>query len=167
MSKPQPFITRVPDRLALSFLSAWVGWGAGMLLFLIIGLCTLTTGSRDRLFFGSGDSFTWTYLIEGLFVIGMVMGFWILIIWFFVLVPLALLVPSRSLLWKPRILTMCGILAGPSIFVAWFGVGSFSFPTDPIELYQSFFWVIAPAIVGGATCYVGARLHQRFLFRAF
>jgi hypothetical protein len=167
MRSPQPFIMWVRDRLVLSFISAWAGWGAGLSLFLITGLWTIIINSKDHLFFGSGDSFDWTYMVEGIFVIGLFMGIYVLLIWFLILVPLALLVPNKSFLWKPRTLTLCGILAGPTILVTYIviaGSTNFNSPVDLQNLlYACYIAFVVPAAIGGVTCYVGARLNQRFL----
>jgi len=163
MSKPRPLISWVQDRLILSLLATVAGWGAGLLLFAISGLGTTVTNSRDHLFFGSGDSLGWTYMIEDLFIIGLFMGIYVLFVWFFVLFPLSLLVPAKSFLWKPRVLTLCGIFAGPSLLIGYIviaGNNNISSFFNLMDLYQYFFAFIVPATIGGTTCYVGAWLNS-------
>jgi len=102
-------------------------------------------------------------MIEGLFFVGLFMGIYVLIVWFLVLFPLSLLVPAKSFLWKPGILTLCGIFAGPSILIAYFviaGNNSISSFFNLMDLYQYFFAFIVPATIGGTACYVGARLNN-------
>lgn len=168
MIKSQTFIAWMCNRIALAFLSVFAGWGICLLFFLVTGLITLVTGSKDHLFLGDGDLLSWTSLIEGLFIIALATGPPFLFIWVFIWVPLTLLVPGKSSLWEPRYLTPCGIVAGPLLVVVFllYSSGGVSSSAGGLELAQSFFCLIAPAIVGGFTCYVGARLNQRLLAQA-
>jgi hypothetical protein len=99
---------------------------------------------------------------EALFVTpidcGLFMSFFILPVWALVLVPLYLLVPPSSVLWRWPICTVCGAAAGLVIIGVFFGripgVGRIS--SDAWDFY------VLAAIVGGVTCLTGALTKHMF-----
>jgi hypothetical protein len=150
MSKPQSLLSWIGSRLLLSFLSALAGWATGMIFFAALIFDTSLLGS--------------TYKFDELLFIGIILGPYVLEIWLVALLPLSLLVPEKSFLWKPGSLILIGIFAGPLIV----GVG------NAIQLREGLFATTTPysgwltlaipaSIVSMATCATGTFLHRRFL----
>ena len=139
----------------LSFLSVLAGWAAFLICCFIQVLI--------RPVYGWDSPFVVTYLM------GMGSGVVLLAVWLIVLVPFALFVPSRSFLWKPGILTLIGVFAGPLIIGIWLSFAMASNPT--LRIYQPYTYLLGVAffpglpsvLIGGVTGAVAARLHQRLL----
>ena|SRR6266496_2394133 len=99
---------------------------------------------------------------EALFVtpmeFGFYMSFFIVPVWVLLLIPLYLFVPSRSVLWRWPLCTVCGIVAGILVMALWVGgvPGVGGLAAEAWSLYAM------AAIVGGATCLTGALTKDRF-----
>jgi RsiW-degrading membrane proteinase PrsW (M82 family) len=74
--------------------------------------------------------------------------------WLVALVPLYLLVPLRSSLWRWPICTICGALSGALIMFAFYG------PKSPDR--SSTVTIIFASISGGVTCLFAALTFERF-----
>lgn len=149
------YIAWARPRILLSFLSVLAGWAAFLVCCFIQVLI--------RPVYGWDSPLVVTYLM------GMGSGIVLLAVWLIVLVPFALFVPSRSVLWKPGILALLGAFAGPIIVALELLYGMISNPT--ITIYQPYMYLLGVAffpglpsvLIGGVTGAVAARLHQRLL----
>ena len=123
-------------RVLGSFLSALVGWAA---LNLFVAGSLIVGGNATR---GQwvGASFVAVYSAA------LVFGTWLL-----ALLPLYLVVPPHSPLWRWPICTCCGALAGAAIMFAFSGRP----PHDDILL---------AAITAGITCLFGSLTAHRFQY---
>ncbi len=74
--------------------------------------------------------------------------------WLVALVPLYLLVPRRSVLWRWPVCTLCGAVAGALIMFGFYGPNS-------RDSYSTVAIILA-SIVGGITCLFGALTADRF-----
>ncbi len=103
------------------------------------------------------------------YLMGVGSGLVLLVVWLIVLVPLTLLIPDHSFLWKPAILTVIGFFVGPIIVAMGLLYGMVSNPT--LTIYQpytyllgvAFFPGLPSALIGGVTGAVAALLHKRLL----
>ena len=90
--------------------------------------------------------------------VSMVMAYFVIPVWLFLLIPLYVFVPASSALWRLPVCSTCGVVAGLVIVAVWLrglpGVGGVA--PEAWSLY-----VIA-AIVGGVTCFTGARTRHVF-----
>jgi len=99
---------------------------------------------------------------EALFVtpmeFGFYMSFFIVPVWALLLIPLYLFVPSRSVLWRWPVCTVCGIVAGVLVMALWVGgvPGVGGLAPEAWSLHAM------AAIGGGATCLTGALMKTRF-----
>ncbi|HEV3271533.1 MAG TPA: hypothetical protein VGZ93_05070 [Candidatus Methylacidiphilales bacterium] len=165
MTKPQSLLSWIGSRVLLSFLSVLAGWGGGMLYCI---LCALF----NSIFHTEAEGFV--NLDDGagvLLLIGLFMGFYILLVWLFVFLPLVLLVPDRSFLWKPGALTLIGFFGGP-IIVCISATVNLKNASD-LRIYDQNAYLISvlvpfgipAAIAGGVACFVCAILRRRQLMR--
>jgi ABC-type uncharacterized transport system permease subunit len=132
--------SKVSRRILGSFLSTLSGW------FALNGFISVSTIMNHQ------ESSDWWYfpiafaIYSAMFIFGT---------WLLVLLPLYLLVPLRSSLWRWYICTPCGVASGAAIMFA------FTRYTSP----QATDWpvyVILAAIVGGITCLFGSLTSHRF-----
>ena len=123
------------------------GWAAGVLFVALVGVVTFPAAHRTS---GTVVAALWNTP----FAFAIFMWFFILPVWVLALVPLYLLVPHSSLLWRTSLCTALGALAGVLIMLVLHGFGWF--PSD--------FWIFCgtAAVVGGVTCFVGSSTMQRF-----
>jgi hypothetical protein len=134
-------LTRAPltRRVLGSTLSAWVGWLA--LNVLMLGVTALSTASADD----------W-YVYEKIVVmasLALVSAAWLV-----GLLPLYLLVPPRSWLWRWYVFTPCGALAAA---VAMHAFCHHVWPRGGWD------WFAAPAaFAGGVTCLFASLTSRRF-----
>ena len=147
MSKPRPLILRVKSRVRLSFFSSLAGWSVGMVLLASAALIP----SKKTVDFAD--------FLGYLLLASVCTYICVMVVWFFVLLPLSLFVPARSFLWKPWILTILGVLSGPIIAIAYAVVKMGKTPASLTDLSDYLLIFILPAVMGGTTCYVGARLN--------
>ena len=133
--KPAPLGRRILG----SFVPPFVSWVAFNLLYLIAAF-----------FLWPSPSWWVGPVIAAMFSGSFIFGTWLLI-----LLPLYLLVPERSVLWRWPLCTFCGALAGAGIIVVW---SSIYYPQATDRIGMS---VIA-AVIGGVTCLVGSLTRHRF-----
>jgi hypothetical protein len=124
-------------RILGSFLSAFIGWLA--LVFVILAWSLLNIFAAPSI----------PNLIRFNLVSGVVAGTLIFATWLIALVPLYLLVPLQSILWRWPICTICGSASGAAIVLA-FG------PQVP-SIYM-----MLSALVGGVTCLFASLTKFRF-----
>ena len=74
--------------------------------------------------------------------------------WLVVLLPLYILVPRHSVVWRWPVCTLCGAVAGALIMFAFYG------PHSPDSF--STVAIILASIVGGIACLFGALTADRF-----
>ena len=119
-----------------SFLAALVGW------FAPLGWSMLRSGLPKS--------------TEGLStLIGMTISFLIVfVVWLVALVPLYMLVPRSSLLWRWPICTSCGAVAGAAIM---FATDIRHFLQDPSNNL-----ILTAAVIGGTTCLFGSLTRDFF-----
>ena len=72
-------------------------------------------------------------------------------VWLFVLLPLYVLLPRSSSLWRTPICTALGAICGAAIVAAYLVIGGGVIALSMLW----FFWVIG-ALVGAVTCFFGA-----------
>jgi hypothetical protein len=125
-----------------SFLSAFLGWT-------VLNLYSLSTANFDSTQGGEG----WA----GVAVMGIFSGILILGTWFVALLPLYVLVPSRSVLRKWPICTLCGVVSGAIIMLIF---GMITSPST-VPWHQYVPYCTFAAVVGGITCLFGS-LTRRF-----
>jgi hypothetical protein len=92
-------------------------------------------------------------------------GITVFFVWLIVLIPFALLIPERSILWRPGVLAAVGAVVGPIIILA---CGIYNLEMNPTIQPRSayllsgiFFPGIPSAIIGVATGAMATRLHNR------
>ena len=168
MSKPQSLSAWIFSRVVLSLLAALAGWGGGMVYWILWALSNSVFRPEDQALVNLGSGAVL------LVVIGLYMGFYILIVWLFALLPLMLFVPDQSFLWKPGTLTLIGFFTGPIIVCisAAVHIAQLKSSSD-LRIYDQNAYLISilvpfgipAAIVGGATCFAGAILHRRQVAR--
>jgi len=168
MTKPQSLLSWIGSRVLLSFLSALAGWGGGMLYSILIALSNSVFHLDDPALVNLGSGAGW------LVFIGLYMGSVVLNVWLFVFLPLVLLVPDRSFLWKSGALTLIGFFTGPIIIciLAALNIAHLKTTSD-LRIYDQNAYMISilvpfgipAAVVGGVTCFVCAILHRRQLMR--
>jgi hypothetical protein len=135
-----PFARRVFG----SFLAAFVGWLPFNLILVVIGVVdwrhTSVTGWRTMIAFA---------LMSAKFVFTT---------WLVLLLPLYLLVPLGSVLWRWPVCTVCGGLCGGLIqfaFWRWYGA---PFTVDEVPS------LVGAAFIGAITCLFGSLTARRFHF---
>ena len=143
---PPPSPSTAIGRIILgSFLSALAGW-ATLTLF-PLGAFLLQTDN-----FPGGE-------LSSSFAMPLVAGFFVLPVWFVELLPLYCLVPSRSVLWRWPVCTVCGAVAGSAIMLVFYAVASGHY-VDSLPL------VSLAALVGATTCLFGSLTRRWFRFPA-
>jgi hypothetical protein len=140
--------------LRLSSLASLAGWGAGMLYCCPV---TLWFTGIDR---GAVAICFWI----GLLIAALIFGVWLV-----ALLPLSIVVPSGSVLWRKHVLAPLGFFAGLGIAAAILFLNALNNENDwPPDMYD---WHInfinnietlgpPSAIVGLVTCLAGAILHR-------
>ncbi|HVK59499.1 MAG TPA: hypothetical protein VM735_12015 [Candidatus Kapabacteria bacterium] len=116
-------------RITGSFVSAAAGWVSLNVIGTIIYLCTEPGLGR---------------LLGPLLLAGYSAAF-VFAAWVVALLPLYLLVPPSSVLWRWPVCTVCGALAGAGIM---FVISRFIFPLSYFDAKS----VVVPAFVGAITC---------------
>ena len=135
-------------RILGSFLAAFVGWAPLVLLSVIIGLIDWPHTSIT----GWGSTIAFAYIF-GKFVFGT---------WLLVLLPLYLLVPLQSVLWRWPVCTLCGAFCGALIlFVYW---RLLRLPLRASEIRGEIPSLFVAAFVGATTCLFGSLTAPRFHF---
>ena len=138
----------VARALAGTALAVVSGWAAAVVFVALEGFVTFPAAHRNE---DTVVAALWkTPIAFGIFI-----WFFILPVWVLVLVPLYLLVPSTSVLWRRSVCTALGALAASAIMLALHVFGWF----DRDELW---FFCATAAIVGAATCFVGSVTRDRF-----
>jgi hypothetical protein len=140
----------LPRRILGSFLAALVGYTPPVLLAVIIGL--LDWQRMNALSWQSELAFA---LIFGKFVFGT---------WLLVLLPLYLLVPLGSVLWRWPVCTACGALAGALIMFIYFRRFGSLLPLTGAEFIDEIAPLSVAAFVGATTCLFGSLTARRFHF---
>jgi peptidoglycan/LPS O-acetylase OafA/YrhL len=77
-------------------------------------------------------------------------GVFVVPVWLFVLLPLYVLLPRSSRLWRPRICTVCGAVSGAILLTLFFAVSG----VEPFGLLLLFLPIAL--VVGAVTCFVGS-----------
>ena len=130
MNADQSPASRTVSRLFRgSALSALVGWLSGHVLWYALGGLRGHAPETTKDWFG--------LLLFPLFSLPIV-----LVVWFFVLVPLYFRVPLHSILWRWPVCTACGAAAGAAIMY--------------VLPFRQMVGTGLPALIGGATCLFGS-----------
>ena len=97
-------------------------------------------------------------------------------VWFFLVLPLTLLIPDKSFLWKSRILSIIGLFAGPLICGAYQASNlAYAKTHTDLRIYEppvtyilhTFYpFGFMSVFIGFTTCLVSAKLHDRLVRRA-
>ena len=127
-----------------SILSALTGWAS----LIVYGFGSLLVQAATDPADGLGNH---------LFV-PIVAGVFIFPVWLFLLLPLYLFVPERSVFWRWPVCTLCGTAGGGAIM---FAFCAFAFR----EITGSLPLVALAALAGAATCLFGAWTRSKFRFR--
>src|SRR6266567_5993218 len=135
-----------PRQILGSFIAALSGWVAGTACS---GLLFAAYGAYESRHFSSDT------LVAASWLFAFYIAFFIVPVWLFVLVPLYIFVPSSSRLWRWSMCTALGAAAGVFIIAVPFAVAGGSEPS--MWLYY-----MLAAIVGGVTCFTGARISGYF-----
>ena len=122
-----------------SFLSALIGW------FAPLGWSMLRSGLPKP---KEWDSNTLILMVISCLIV--------FVVWLVALVPLYMLVPRNSLLWRWPICTFCGAMAGAAIMIA-FDIRYFL--QDPLDNL-----ILTAAVIGGTTCLFGSLTRDFFRF---
>jgi hypothetical protein len=133
-------------RVIGSALSSFVGW-------LTMNLIVLVWAFFNRAVDQSVPAQPNKWLLD-CFALAICSAGFVFAAWLLALLPLYLLVPARSFLWRWSVCTPCGALAGGLIMRAFFGPGSvgiYSFPFIPLA-----------ALTGATTCLFGSLTARRF-----
>jgi hypothetical protein len=160
VNQPQSLLAWIGSRILLSFLAALAGWGAGVILVLLL--------SSPYIFFaprGGASPLDIAVIICG------IMGIFVAVTWIFFLVPLSMLVPMQSGFWRPVASTLVGMAIGPLImflYAVWEQRGMVihhSSASAAMEYYLlgCLTFGLPALIVGGVTGYVAAVLNRRAL----
>jgi hypothetical protein len=161
MNKHSSSFSWISSRLFLSFLAGLAGWIAGMAVLLVVDLIGWnTTGTSGR------DTVDVVHF-DALF--GLILGTFVLFVWLFLLVPIALAVPQKSRFWRPFIPTLLGIVIGPLIILLYHFYEvrgaeiAYSSPQTEMGdfLAGAIIYGVPASIVGGVTGFVGAFLNKR------
>jgi hypothetical protein len=128
-----------------SFVAVVVGWSSGLLAIAAFASAAAVRGDLP-----------WSQVLVGVGGYFILIGIFVLPIWLFSLLPLYVLLPSTSRLWRTPICTALGLAIGTSIMFAYLGMGGLELP---VALWQITF---TGALVGGVTCFFGARTASYF-----
>ncbi len=150
----------ISSRIILSFMSALAGWGAGVVLVMLLSVPYIFSKQ-----IGGANPFTLA-LIACVFMSAFVLASWIIL-----LVPVSLLIPSHAVFWRPATLTLIGGVIGPiiiTVFTLWEQLGAdVQYPslTGRLLYYLSgvIVWGIPAAIVGSVSGFVAAILNRHSL----
>jgi hypothetical protein len=123
-----------------SFISACVGWFTGVLAMGVFELASAS--SRDHV---------WQFLANH----AALAAAFVLPIWLLVLLPLYVLLPKDSALWRVPVCTALGVLSGVAVLAICFAVTGV--PLSLLWLFGS-----EAGIIGGVTCLFGALTANRF-----
>ncbi len=130
-----------------SFIAALTGWVGGVIsATLLLGVYGAYAAGRVRT-----DIFVavpWLFLFY--------IGAFVVPVWLLALIPLYVLVPRSSALWRPYVCTALGVIAGLLIVAVVFPLPS---PNTAKEIWVPY---TLGAIVGGITCFTGAVTVDRF-----
>ena len=130
-----------------TFVAVLSGWIAGILFGVPLALFDLI---RDP-----AHASPWELL--GLpYLFGFGAPVFIVPIWLFALIPLYLLVPRSSPLWRPAVCASVGAVVGICIMAWWFAQPN----TNPPD--EKWSWYVESAVIAGVTCYTGAAMRDRF-----
>jgi hypothetical protein len=86
---------------------------------------------------------------------GLMTGLFVIPVWLWVLLPLLILLPGSSRLWRPAICTAMGGISGAILLTIYFALSPDA-PAEFVVLYLPF-----AVVIGSVTCLVGA-LTARF-----
>lgn len=122
-----------------SFVSVTAGWAGGLIVLAAFWL-VLSLRSEN----------VWAEVSSGVVVYSAVIGGFAISVWLVILLPLYVLLPDTSPLWRTRVCTALGIIAGGGIVLAYLLIGG--------GIFALFLWplVVVGAVVGGVTCLFGA-----------
>jgi hypothetical protein len=140
----------LPRRILGSFLAAFVGYTPPVLLLAIVGLLD----RRHMNAYGWRSEFAFVFIF----------GKYVFSIWLFVLLPLYLLVPLRSVLWRWPVCTACGAVSGALIQFIWFRRFGGLLPLSGAELVDEIPALCVAAFVGASACLFGSLTAHRFHF---
>ena len=144
--------TRAPfgRRLLGSALSAFVGWLTVNIFILIFGIIATRGISAP----GPSAHERWA----GTAIVGLVSFVFIFGTWFVALIPLYLLVPLNSWLWRWYVCTACGAISGLMVIYV---VNQLTTP----QAHWGFAGLLG-AIAGGVTCLFGSLTVRCFQLRS-
>jgi len=157
-------------RIAGSFLSALIGWFMCQTYMLPLMLGTrsewlsfgvYSPSQGGRAIFNE----TWSSATFSSFVVeGVITGVLIFVVWLFILLPLYLFVPLRSIFWRSPVCTICGAISG-TLFMAIFNRATWP-PTVPFDFETYVPFYIVAALVGAATCLFASLTRRYFQYAA-
>ena len=148
-----PSTTPLSRRILGSFLSAFVGWTAVSTYYAVLTVISsvrfvshVSPSSAGSVWQQSLGYFAIFAVVSAIFIFGT---------WSLALLPLYILVPLHSILWRWPVCTICGFTAGAAIILV---IGRMS--SSP----QAHVWpyVLLAGIVGGVTCLFGSLTRHRF-----
>jgi hypothetical protein len=144
-------------RVMISVKAVFAGWLIFLAgLFLLMALRAVT----NRFAWSNGSNPFVAWLLVAYVSAFVVFGTWLV-----VALPMALFVPDRSAFWKPGVLTVVGVVAGPLVLLAIAVYSLYQNPTisNPMAyiLTGVAFPGIPSAIIGGVTGAVASHLHAR------
>jgi hypothetical protein len=148
-----PSTARLAQRILGSFLSALVGWTAVSAYYgVIIVMSSAAAASHVPVFISNQ---MWQESLGYFAIFAVVSAIFIFGTWFVALLPLYLLVPLHSILWRWHVCTVCGFTAGAAIMLVFGRIMS------PPQV-DSWPYVILAGIVGGVTCLFASLTRHRF-----
>ncbi len=128
-----------------SFVATSVGWSSGLLVIAAFASAAALRGDLP-----------WREVPVGVVGYCFLIGLFVVPIWLFILLPLYVLLPSTSHLWRTPICTALGLAVGIGIMFAYLSMGGIEVP---MALWQI---TVTGSIVGGVTCFFGARTATYF-----
>ena len=135
-----------------SFLAIVCGWLAGIVVsFCVIPANILIHGGLH------GEHVPTAAFIELPWFVALFSPCFMLPVWLLVLVPLYVLIPHSSSLWRWPICTSLGIISGIGIVALFVSRPICTYPPPSVAGYY-----ILAAIIAGTTCLVGSLTRTRF-----
>lgn len=128
-----------------SLAAVLVGWGSGLIVV-----------AAFSLFFALRHETSWSEVLSGLGLYFFLIGGFAVPIWLLILLPLYVLLPRTSALWRVSICTVLGTCVGVVIMLAYLLIGG---GLAALILWQL---VVIAAVVGGITCFFGAMTADHF-----
>jgi hypothetical protein len=135
-------------RILGSFLAAVVGWIPPNLPVVVVALID----------WRHSNAITWGVILS----IAVMSGKFVFGTWLFVLLPLYLFVPLRSVLWHWPVCTLCGAFCGALILFLYWRLRPL--PLSAQEILNELPSLVGAALAGGTACLFGSLTACRFHF---